>query len=156
MCLGCRYWSVGVSQVAPRQRRSVGFVCALFRAIEQSDKGGRMAGCKWCAAITEKRGVAVRVKMETQAKGLAPLRLERFFPIRDVRKLIWQHLNEHDRELVRCAQNSRRVPQLERRRFFSSRVLWPTVRRMAILSCCSGPAGSPMSPRRFCVARQPK
>jgi hypothetical protein len=44
---------------------------------------------------------------------LAPLRLERFLPIRDVRKLVWRHLNEHDREVVRCAHNSRRMPHLK-------------------------------------------
>jgi len=40
----------------------------------------------------------------------SPLGLERFIPQRDVRKLIWRHLTPEDREMVRCAQNSRRTP----------------------------------------------
>ena len=36
---------------------------------------------------------------------VAPLRLERFIPMRDVRKLIWRYLNPCDREMVKYAQN---------------------------------------------------
>jgi len=43
---------------------------------------------------------------------VSPLRLHRFLPIRDVRKLVWRHLNCLDREMVRCAQNAARVPSL--------------------------------------------
>jgi hypothetical protein len=39
------------------------------------------------------------------------LGLARWIPQRDVRKLIWAHLNGDDREVVRCAHNSRRVPR---------------------------------------------
>jgi len=45
-------------------------------------------------------------------RGLAPLRLERALPIRDVRKLVWRHLTPEDREVVRCAHNSKRRPKL--------------------------------------------
>jgi len=44
-----------------------------------------------------------------QSSG-APLRLERFVPIRDVRKLIWRWLTPGDREAVKCAHNSRHRP----------------------------------------------
>lgn len=39
-----------------------------------------------------------------------PLRLDRWIPVRDVRRLIWCRLNAHDRELVRCAHNSKHAP----------------------------------------------
>lgn len=31
-----------------------------------------------------------------------PLKLDRFIPIRDVRKLVWRYLNEYDRFVVKC------------------------------------------------------
>lgn len=37
---------------------------------------------------------------------VAPLRMERFIPIRDVRKMIWRHLNKWDREMILYAHNS--------------------------------------------------
>jgi len=39
-----------------------------------------------------------------------PLKLDRWIPVRDVRLLIWRRLNAHDRELVRCAHNSKHPP----------------------------------------------
>jgi hypothetical protein len=53
-----------------------------------------------------------REKRRPRPPLLAPLRLERFVPIRDVRKLIWHYLSPIDREVARCAQNSLRRPQL--------------------------------------------
>lgn len=43
----------------------------------------------------------------------APLEFHRIIPHKDVRKLVWRHLTKHDREMVRCAQNGQRVPELE-------------------------------------------
>jgi hypothetical protein len=37
----------------------------------------------------------------------APLHLERYIPIRDVRRLVWQYLESGDREMVYRAQNSK-------------------------------------------------
>jgi hypothetical protein len=50
--------------------------------------------------------------MEGQTKRVAPLRLERFVPQHDVRRLIWQHLTVHDREVMRCAMNPLYEPDL--------------------------------------------
>jgi hypothetical protein len=64
--------------------------------------------------------------------AVAPLHLERFLPIRDVRKLIWAKLTPHELELVRCAQNSQRKPEMDWMEFaaycgecgFLSLILW--------------------------------
>jgi hypothetical protein len=55
--------------------------------------------------------------MESPNKGprpsaRVPLDLDRFIPQRDVRKLIWRHLTQQDRELIRCAHNPQRSPLL--------------------------------------------
>lgn len=55
--------------------------------------------------MTEERGKRPRVAAAVLSNG-APLRLDRFIPIRDVRKLIWRHLTPADREVVRRAHNS--------------------------------------------------
>jgi hypothetical protein len=44
--------------------------------------------------------------------SVAPLGLERYIPWRGVRKLVWRHLTPDDREVARCAMNSRRSPLL--------------------------------------------
>jgi len=44
---------------------------------------------------------------------MTPLNLGRSLPIRDVRKLIWSYLDGNDFEVVKCAQNSKRVPVLD-------------------------------------------
>jgi hypothetical protein len=44
--------------------------------------------------------------------AVAPLRMERFIPIRDVRKLVWRYLTPIDREVARCAMNIARQPHL--------------------------------------------
>jgi hypothetical protein len=57
--------------------------------------------------------------MEGRRKRGAPTRvwggilgLARSIPQKDARKLIWAQLTAEDREMVRCAHNSRRRPQL--------------------------------------------
>jgi hypothetical protein len=42
------------------------------------------------------------------ARPCVPLKLDRFIPLKDVRKLIWRHLTPLDREMCRLAQNQRR------------------------------------------------
>ena len=46
-----------------------------------------------------------------------PLDLDRFIRQRDVRKIIWGYLGAEDREMVLCAHNQARVPQLEAKSF---------------------------------------
>jgi len=54
----------------------------------------------------ETRG-AKRPRVE---RARIPLDLDRFIPLRDVRKLVWRYLTPHDREMIRCAQNSWHAP----------------------------------------------
>lgn len=44
-----------------------------------------------------------RARFERPRRARIPLDLDRFIPIRDVRKLMWRYLTALDRELVRCA-----------------------------------------------------
>lgn len=48
-----------------------------------------------------------------QNKAPVPLGLDRWIPQRDVRKLVWRHLTAYEREIVRCAHNRARTPQLD-------------------------------------------
>lgn len=43
---------------------------------------------------------------------LAPLCLHLSIPVKDVRRIIWSYLDEIDREIIRCAHNSCRIPRL--------------------------------------------
>lgn len=43
---------------------------------------------------------------------ISPLRLHLHIPLKDVRRLIWACLDVWDREMVRCAHNSKRTPQV--------------------------------------------
>jgi len=59
-----------------------------------------------------------------RAPSVVPLRLDRFIPQRDVRRLIWRHLKWADREVVRCAHNSAYRP--------------PSANELAVECCASG------------------
>jgi len=52
-------------------------------------------------------------KRRAREKWGGILGLARRIPQRDVRRLLWTYLNADDREVVRCAHNSRRAPALE-------------------------------------------
>jgi len=52
-----------------------------------------------------------RKKALTRAR--VPLDLDRLIPIRDVRQLVWRKLTPYDREMVRCAHNSERIPDID-------------------------------------------
>jgi hypothetical protein len=71
---------------------------------------------------------------------VSPLRLHLFVPIRDVRKLIWRHLEYVDRELVRCAQNSAHSPKLRYSEVHKIVRTMPHLSPWAIRGCCWGKA----------------
>jgi hypothetical protein len=51
------------------------------------------------------------VAKRARAPSGVPLGLDRFVPWRGVRALVWRHLTPEDREVARCAMNTRRVPE---------------------------------------------